>query len=83
MIFTVYILYSPHLDKYYVGQTSLDIHKRLAYHLGNHRGYTSKAKDWQVVYSAPCNSRPEAISLERKIKIKSPSPKSVEIPKLL
>ena len=48
--FYVYILHSKLLDRYYIGSTQ-DITKRLEKHLSNHKGYTSRAKDWVVVYS--------------------------------
>ena len=46
----------------------MSIVTRLQYHLTQHRGYTSKAKDWVVVHSQSCNTRTEAVQLERKIK---------------
>src|SRR5258706_13904879 len=46
----IYILYSKHLDRYYVGQTD-DIEKRLQSHLSGISKYTSVAKNWTVVYS--------------------------------
>ena len=49
MKFYVYILYSRYLGNYYIGSTS-DVENRLKKHLSNHKGYTSKAKDWIVVY---------------------------------
>ena len=45
----VYILFSEKLGKYYVGKTSLTVEDRLLYHLSNHKGFTSKAKDWIIV----------------------------------
>ena len=46
----VYRLHSKLLDRYDIGSTQ-DITKRLEKHLSNHKGYTSRAKDWLVVYS--------------------------------
>ena len=46
----VYILYSTSIDSYYIG-VSGDIEKRLKKHLSNHKGYTSRAKDWEVKYT--------------------------------
>jgi putative endonuclease len=50
MIFYLYILHSGSLDKYYVGHTE-NLTERLRKHLTNHKGFTSRAKDWKVVYT--------------------------------
>lgn len=50
MEYTVYILYSTSLDKFYIGFTSELIEERLRKHLSNHSGFTGKAKDWSVGY---------------------------------
>ena len=63
----VYRLHSKLLDRYYIGSTQ-DITKRLEKHLSNHKGYTSRAKDWLVVYSESYLTKSEALLRERKIK---------------
>ena len=63
----VYILHSKLLDRYYIGSTQ-DITKRLEKHLSNNKGYTSRAKDWVVVYSESYLTKSEALLRERKIK---------------
>ena len=68
MNFTVYRLFSISLNKHYVGYTSLTIEERLNYHLSNHKGFTAKAKDWEVVWTKIINSKSEALTLEKKIK---------------
>ncbi|MCG2420614.1 GIY-YIG nuclease family protein, partial [Aequorivita sp. F47161] len=50
MIYFIYILYSESLDSYYVGATE-NIETRLKEHLWKHKGFTSKAKDWELKYS--------------------------------
>ena len=65
--FYVYILHSKILNRYYIGSTQ-DITKRLEKHLSNHKGYTSRAKDWLVVYSESYHSKNEALHRELKIK---------------
>ena len=67
-MFTVYILFSEQLQKYYIGYTSKNVQDRLKEHLYNHKGFTAKAKDWNVIYKLERNSKSEAIMLERKIK---------------
>ena len=63
----VYRLHSKLLDRYDIGSTQ-DITKRLEKHLSNHKGYTSRAKDWLVVYRESYLTKIEALLRERKIK---------------
>ena len=67
MEFYVYILYSRLLDRFYIGSCK-DVKNRLAKHLSNHEGFTSRAKDWEVVYKEVYVNRSEAIKRERQIK---------------
>ncbi len=69
MSYYVYILYSGSLDRYYVGYAE-DIELRMTWHMSNHKGYTSKAKDWEIVYSEKYQTKGEAMSREREIKRK-------------
>ena len=68
MRFTVYILYSALLDKYYVGYTSGPIAERIKKHLQKHRGFTAKAKDWILVYSESYPDKSLAMGREKQIK---------------
>ncbi|MGE8553536.1 MAG: GIY-YIG nuclease family protein [Chryseobacterium jejuense] len=63
-----YILYSESLEKYYIGHSCDDLQERLRKHLANHKGFTSKAKDWIIVCSESFNSKTEAYKREREIK---------------
>ena len=76
MIYTVYILYSALLDKYYIGQTE-DITTRLSQHNSGRSPYTSGANDWTLMYTESFSTRPEAAQRERQIK-KKKSRKYVE-----
>ncbi|WP_422348949.1 GIY-YIG nuclease family protein [Flagellimonas sp.] len=67
MKYWVYILYSGHLDKYYVGSTQ-DIEGRLQRHLAAHKGFTSHAKDWVLKYQEPFGTKSEAVKREFQIK---------------
>ena len=67
MKYYVYILYSKLLDKYYVGSTT-DISERLKKHLNNHKGFTARAKDWELKYKEQYETKPEALKRELKIK---------------
>ena len=68
MHFTVYILYSKSIDKFYIGKTSLTVEERLQYHLYKHKGFTSRADDWSIIYTKALNSNSDALRLEKKIK---------------
>ncbi len=64
----VYILFSHNLNKFYTGFTCDDLLDRLRKHISNHKGFTAKAKDWNIVFSFKCDSKSEALRLEKKIK---------------
>ncbi|MBK6832656.1 MAG: GIY-YIG nuclease family protein [Flavobacteriales bacterium] len=59
-----YILYSPDLDRYYVGHTNEGLDERLRKHLSDHRGWTARSKDWRVVYSEAHDDRSSAYRRE-------------------
>ena len=67
MNFFLYILFSESINKYYVGSTS-NIEERLKKHLSNHKGFTSRVKDWQVVYFEKFENKSLAVKRERQIK---------------
>jgi putative endonuclease len=67
-MFTVYILYSPSSEKFYIGYTSELPEDRLKKHLSNHTGYTARYKDWIISYSEKFTNKEEAIKREREIK---------------
>ncbi|VAW14618.1 hypothetical protein MNBD_BACTEROID03-1624, partial [hydrothermal vent metagenome] len=65
----LYILLSPSLDKYYVGETSDPKHR--LYQHNNHqfkKGFTKAAEDWAIVLQRKCSDKQEALYLERFIK---------------
>ena len=67
MIYSVYIIHSHPLDRYYVGQTN-NIIKRLERH---NLGYVKSTKSyipWTLVYSEHYNSRSQAMKRESVIK---------------
>ena len=67
MVNYVYILYSPTVDKYYVGHTN-DLDKRMSKHLSKHKSFTGYVDDWKIVYSERFDSKKDAYSREREIK---------------
>ncbi|GAB1346639.1 GIY-YIG nuclease family protein [Cloacibacterium normanense] len=67
MCFT-YILYSESLDKFYIGHTCESLDERLRKHLSAHKGYTSKVKDWKIIYSEIFENKSDAYKKELEIK---------------
>ena len=67
MTYFVYILYSPSLDVYYKG-FSQNVEKRLEYHLESENKYSSKTKDWMIVYVKEFSSKTEALQEEQRLK---------------
>jgi len=63
-----YILHSRILDKFYIGHSSESLQERLRKHLSDHKGFTSKAKDWTIVYFETFESKSIAYKRERQIK---------------
>ena len=68
MVATFYILYSANLDTYYIGHTVDLIQERLRRHLSNHKGYTSRSKDWVIVYNEIFQLKADAYKREREVK---------------
>jgi predicted GIY-YIG superfamily endonuclease len=69
-MYHIYILYSAHADKYYIGY-SLDPRARLHQHLNNGgEKFTGKYKDWQLVAVFEVSpDKKEAIAIERFFKL--------------
>ena len=68
MKYTVYILFSPSLNRFYVGYTSQLLEERLYKHNSNHKGFTGKNADWQIMYRDEFETKVEAMLRERQIK---------------
>ncbi|QDH77942.1 GIY-YIG nuclease family protein [Echinicola soli] len=62
----LYILYSPGLDKYYIGQTG-NVGSRLAYHneISLNRLWTCRGIPWELKSQIPFSSRSMAVKAER------------------
>ena len=66
-MFYVYILFSTFKSKYYIGQTS-DIEERLFRHNSGFSLSTKYGIPWELVQTFICETRSDAIQLEKKIK---------------
>ena len=53
---------------YYVGSTAMALAERLRRHLSAHKGFTARAKDWEVVYFESFSTKSAAILREQEIK---------------
>ena len=66
-MYTVYILYSEKIDRYYVGYTS-DMGRRLGEHNRKKGKYTDAGIPWVQVHGEGYATREEAMRREREIK---------------
>jgi putative endonuclease len=67
MPYTVYILFSPAHDRYYIGQTQ-DMAERINRHNQGYEKATAPFTPWIIVGTIPKATRGEAMILERKLK---------------
>ena len=61
MSLTVYILYSSSIERYYTGSTGDELVERLRRHNSNHKGFTGKASDWEVVFRKEYEDKSEGL----------------------
>ena len=66
-MYFVYIIYSKSINRYYVGSTN-NIKDRMRRHNSGQGKYTKKGIPWELVKLFEATTRPEAVSLEMKIK---------------
>jgi putative endonuclease len=66
-MFTVYVLHSQSLNRYYVGFTN-DLERRLTEHNRKKGKYTDSAIPWELVYHETYSSKTEAMNREKFIK---------------
>jgi putative endonuclease len=66
-MFTVYIIYSGKIDKYYIG-FSADIAERLLKHNRSVRGFSSTGKPWSLVYTEHFRVKKNAMEREKQLK---------------
>ena len=64
----VYILHSQKLNRFYIGYTA-DFEARMAFHktAAAHK-FTAKADDWSLFLKIDCQSKPQALLMEKHIK---------------
>ena len=65
----VYILQSEKLNRYYIGYTA-NITTRLEFHENSEaRKFTYNADDWELVFSLECETKTQALAIEKHIKM--------------
>lgn len=65
--YSVYVLHNPIIKKLYIGYSS-SVSNRLVQHQRGKSQFTSQNENWQLLFEKKCDSKSEAISLERKLK---------------
>ncbi|MFD2516960.1 GIY-YIG nuclease family protein [Salinimicrobium flavum] len=67
----LYIMYSPTADKYFAGETN-NVPERIESHNSNKnlKAFTGAASDWELKLIFNCNSREEAVYLQKSINTK-------------
>ena len=71
IMYTVYILYSKTIDRYYVGYTGDDMSERIRKHNSSKKkGFTSTTDDWSLMYTEQFNIKSDAMRREKEIKTK-------------
>jgi putative endonuclease len=66
-MFYTYILYSPTIKKFYIGNTS-NIEQRIHYHTSGRSPFTRNKGPWGLVYSETYQTKQQALIRERKLK---------------
>ena len=66
-MYSVYIMYSQKLDKYYIGYSS-DVEDRLRKHNRNSKGFSSLGIPWILLYTECFESKKEALAREKQLK---------------
>ncbi len=67
MRYFLYILKSKSIDKFYVG-ISQNPERRLEYHNSFEKGFTSRYRPWEIVFTLMFPSKEDAAKMEKKIK---------------
>ncbi len=66
-MFSVYIIYSHKLDKYYIGYSS-DVEDRLHKHNSKSKGFSSLGRPWIMVYTECFEIKKDAMAREKQLK---------------
>jgi putative endonuclease len=66
----VYIIYSESLNSFYTGYNKENLEERILHHQTGfyNNSYTTKAKDWVLVWCLECQNVAQALKIEKHIK---------------
>ena len=67
IVYTVYILKSKLIEKYYIGSTN-NFEVRIRQHNGKKAGWTKRYQPWMVVYTELTATRAQAMRIEKYLK---------------
>ena len=67
LMYSVYILYSNKLNKFYIG-FSANLPDRILKHNRSNKGFTSTGKPWLLIYSEIFSTKREAMVREKQLK---------------
>jgi putative endonuclease len=66
-MYTVYIIYSDKLDKYYIGFSS-NVGERLLKHNRKSKGFSNAGRPWVLVYTQTYSNKQDAMQREKQLK---------------
>ena len=65
---TIYILFSEKIKRHYIGYTS-DLEIRLEFHkIAQNHKFTYNADDWKVLFTITCETKQQALAIEKHLK---------------
>tara|TARA_R110002126_G_scaffold227997_3_gene372514 strand:- start:20 stop:259 length:240 start_codon:yes stop_codon:yes gene_type:complete len=67
-MFYVSILHSKAIDKFNIAYSAMQLSERLHRHLSSYKGFTARAKDWEVIYFELIDDKTKVILREKEIK---------------
>ena len=67
-MYKTYVLFSKTCNQFYVGFTGDEMSERLRKHNCNHKGFTGKALDWEVIWMEEWEEESKARARELEIK---------------
>jgi len=66
-MYTVYIIYSDKIDKYYIGFSS-DVSDRIKKHNRKSKGFSSLGRPWVILYTESFENKRDAMVREKQLK---------------
>ncbi|MGC1391257.1 MAG: GIY-YIG nuclease family protein [Bacteroidales bacterium] len=66
-MYSVYIIYSDKIDKYYIGYSS-NVQERILKHNRNSKGFSNTGKPWILVYEEVFDNKKDAMERETQLK---------------